>query len=142
MHRSIQQLKSEGRLCDVVEMIPYAQFLGLECLNDPDLGLLAVLRQRPTNIGNPIAQAVHGGVVGALLEHAAIIELWNRFDMETVPKTVNVSIDYLRPCRNADTFAQAQMIRQGRRVANLRVEAWQSDRDKPVAAAHAHFLLA
>jgi acyl-coenzyme A thioesterase PaaI-like protein len=42
----------------------------------------------------------------------------------------------------ADTFARGRVIRQGRRVANVRAEAWQESPDKPVAAAHAHFLLA
>ena len=44
-----------------------------------------------------------------------------------VPRIVNVSIDYLRPCRAEDTFARGSIIRQGRTVANVRVTAWQDD---------------
>lgn len=142
MHNAIKELKDQGRLVEVSSLIPYAQFLGLDCMNHPDHGLIAVLRQKDSNIGNPLSRAIHGGVVGALLEHAAIVTLWDHVEMDSVPKTINISIDYLRPCRNEETYARAAMIRQGRRVANLRIEAWQSDPAKPVAAAHAHFLLA
>jgi acyl-coenzyme A thioesterase PaaI-like protein len=58
-----------------------------------------------------------------------------------VPKIVNLSVDYLRPALALDTFARGTVIKQGRRVANVRVEAWQNDPARPVAAAHAHFLL-
>jgi len=62
-------------------------------------------------------------------------------EVAVVPKVINVSIDYLRPCRAEDTFARGTVIRQGRTVANVRVTAWQSDPGRLVAAAHAHFLL-
>ena len=61
--------------------------------------------------------------------------------LDRLPKIVNISIDYLRPSLLEDMFARGIIIRQGRRVANVRVDAWQSDRARPVAAAHAHFLL-
>ena len=142
MHNSIKELKAEGRLVEVSKLIPYAEFLGLDCLEDSGLGLIAVLRQNETNIGNFIARNIHGGVIGALLEHAAIVTLWENYDMDSVPKTINISIDYLRPAKEGETFAKAELIRQGRRIANLRIQAWQGDPTKPVAAAHAHFLLA
>jgi len=33
------------------------------------------------------------------------------------------------------------MVKQGRRVANLRIEAWQSSPDKPIALGHCNFML-
>jgi acyl-coenzyme A thioesterase PaaI-like protein len=33
------------------------------------------------------------------------------------------------------------VLKQGRRVANVRVLVWQDSFDRPVAAGHAHFLL-
>jgi acyl-coenzyme A thioesterase PaaI-like protein len=58
-----------------------------------------------------------------------------------VPKTINLAVDYLRPARPVETSALGLVTKQGRRVANVRVEAWQEDRGRPVAIAHAHFLL-
>ena len=104
---------------------------------------LTILRKDPDNVGNPMVPMIHGGAVGALLEHAAVVQLFHELelDLERPPRIVNISIDYLRPCLLHDTFAHGVIIRQGRRVANVRVEAWQSDADRLVAAAHAHFLL-
>ena len=58
-----------------------------------------------------------------------------------VPKTINITVDYLRSARVIDTHARATITKHGRRVANVQVRAWQADESKPVAAAHAHFLL-
>jgi len=141
MKQTIAQLKKAGRVAAVNELIPYARTLGLESFEDEG-EMITVLRRRETNIGNTVFRAVHGGVIGTLLEHAAIMKLFAETPVAVVPKTVNVSIDYLRPAQDTDTFARGVVIRQGRRIANVRVEAWQDDPEKPVAAAHAHFRLA
>lgn len=141
MLRAIAKLRSEDRLMDLDHLIPYSALVGFESTRDGKAQLLTALRHRDSNIGNPKLPAVHGGVVGALMEHAAIIYLMAETDIQAIPKTINVSIDYLRPVKPKDTFARAIMIRQGRRIANMRIQAWQEAEDRPVAAAHAHFLL-
>lgn len=141
MLETIEALKKSGDITAINALIPYAQAIGLEAFSD-DRGLVTVLRFRETNIGNTQIPAIHGGVVGALLEHAAIMHLLVETEVEVIPKIINLSVDYLRPCLAEDTFARGMVIRQGRRVANVRVEAWQDSPDRPVAAAHAHFLLA
>lgn len=140
MLKTITALKAEGNIAAINELVPYAGTIGLEAYID-DRGLVSVLRFRETNIGNYLVRAVHGGVVGALLEHAAILHLIAETDTVVIPKIINLSIDYLRPCVATDTFARGRVVRQGRRVANVRVEAWQQSPEKTVAAAHAHFLL-
>ena len=141
MLTTIAALKKSGRIASINDLIPYAAVLGIEAIHD-DLGLVTVLRFRETNIGNPALPAIHGGVVGAVLEHAAILHLIAETELEAIPRIINVSIDYLRPCRAVDTFARGRIVRQGRRIANVRVEAWQDDQpERPVAAAHAHFLM-
>lgn len=140
MLKTIAALKESGDILDVNALIPYAQTVGLESFADGQ-GLITVLRFRESNIGNYSINAIHGGVVGALLEHAGILHLLAETEVAVVPKIVNLSVDYLRPCLAADTFARGTVIKQGRRVANVRVVAWQDMPEKPVAAAHAHFLL-
>lgn len=139
MLKTIAALKEAGDITAFNELIPYAQTVGLESFTD-DEGLITVLRFRESNIGNYAVNAIHGGVVGALLEHAGIVHLLAETKAAVVPKIVNLSVDYLRPCMAADTFARGTVIKQGRRVANVRVVAWQDTPEKPVAAAHAHFL--
>jgi acyl-coenzyme A thioesterase PaaI-like protein len=92
-------------------------------------------------IGNPALPALHGGSTGALLESAAVFELLFRLEAVVLPKIVTITIDYLRSARPLDTHARGVITRQGRRVANMRVEAWQLDRAQPIATAHAIFLV-
>ena len=134
------KLRAAGDMAGINALVPYARTVGLDVLMD-ESGLVTVLRYRDTNIGNTQIPAIHGGVVGALLEHAAILHLVREIGIDVVPKIVNLSVDYLRPALALDTFARGTVIKQGRRVANVRVEAWQNDPARPVAAAHAHFLL-
>lgn len=118
---------------------PYGRFLGLRTFRDGD-GLVCHLPFDKKLIGNPLLPALHGGVVGALLENAALLLLLWEPEAERLPKTINMSIDYLRSAGPKDTYAKGFLTKQGRRVANVRVEAWQDDANKLVAAAHGHFL--
>ncbi len=140
MLTTIAALKESGDVTAINDLIPYARTVGLEAMTDAG-GLLVALRFRESNIGNSQMRFIHGGVVGALMEHAAILHLLAETEAAVVPKIINLSIDYLRPCLAADTFARGAVLKQGRRVANVRMIAWQDSPERPVAAGHAHFLL-
>jgi acyl-coenzyme A thioesterase PaaI-like protein len=62
-------------------------------------------------------------------------------DLAALPKPIDVAVDYLRPGRPSDVYARAAITRQGSRVANVRVEAWQTKRSAPIATLHGHFLV-
>ncbi len=140
MLKTIESLKASGDISAINALIPYAGTVGLDAFMD-ETGLVTVLRYRESNIGNFVLQAIHGGVVGALLEHAAILHLLAETELRAVPKIINLSVDFLRPCLVGDTYARGKVIKQGRRIVNVRAEAWQEEPGRPVAAAHAHFLL-
>ena len=142
MAESIRKLKEQGGFPAFSRGLPYAGFIGMD-VEIEDGRPLTILRKDAGNIGNPVVPMIHGGAVGAMLEHAALMQLFFELELELDhrPKIVNISIDFLRPCLLEDTFARGVIIRQGRRVANVRVDAWQSDPGRLVAAAHAHFLL-
>jgi len=138
---SVAMARQSGDLQVFIEAIPYLRFLGLRL----ELGAAGPVCRLPADqklVGNPVLPALHGGVVGALLESSAIIQLIWAAETDTIPKIIDLSVDYLRSARVVDTFARATVTKLGRRVANVRAEAWQDDPAKPVAAAHAHFLLA
>lgn len=120
--------------------IPYAEFLGLT-IDKVDGGPISRLAYDDKLIGNPMLPALHGGVVGALMEHAAIIQLMWEMETAHLPKIIDISVDFLRSAGPHDTFAKGVVTKHGRRVANVRVEAWQKDRAKLIAHAHAHFLV-
>jgi uncharacterized protein (TIGR00369 family) len=136
----VADAKRTGDYAALAAAIPYAQFLGLAVAHDGDR-LLTTMRYAPHLIGNPALPALHGGTLGALLESAAIFEVMWRAETVVLPKTITFTVDYLRPAGPVDTFAAAAITRTGRRVANLRVEAWQADRAAPVATAHVAFLV-
>ncbi len=141
LFEQVIQLKQTGNFASISQLIPYAGFVNLELL-DQDGQLITALRQTASNIGNTTIPAVHGGVVGGLLEHAAVMEIIYSCELTIFPKIVNISVDYLRPAiGNMDTYAKATLVKQGRSVSNVRVEAWQDDPQRLVAAAHAHFLM-
>jgi uncharacterized protein (TIGR00369 family) len=116
---------------------PYARFLGVR-LEAGEAGPVAVLPFDPKLIGNPILPALHGGVVASFLELAALA----RLDAEgRRARTIDITVDYLRPARPVTFYAEARILKLGRRAANLAVEAWQEDRDSPVAALRGHFMI-
>ena len=132
--------KQAGDYQGLFDAIPYAKFLGLTAAMHGD-ELITTMGYAEHLIGNPALPALHGGTLGALLESAAIFELLWRAETVVLPKTITVTIDYLRSAGAADTHARALVTRQGRRISNVRVEAWQGDRSAPVASAHGIFLV-
>ena len=124
----------------ITEAIPYARFLGIEVDVKGD-EITTCMRYRDDLIGNPALPALHGGTLGALLEHASIFELLWTEEVKPLPQTINLTVAYLRSARPRDTFARAEITKRGRRVANVYATAWQDRRDRPMAQAHAHFLL-
>lgn len=123
-----------------IMQIPFARFFGIEVELRGD-ELTVVLPYREALIGNIALPALHGGVVGALLELAAVATVSLRQNEEHLPKTIDITIDYLRSGRPVDTFARAHVTRLGRRIASVRAEAWQAERADPIAALHGHLLL-
>jgi len=124
----------------LVAGLPYAVFLGLTAQAHGD-ELTLVLPYKPDLIGNPILPALHGGVIGAFLEMTGLVTLVWETEVTHWPKTIDIAFDFLRSGRPVDTYARAILAKPGRRVANLRIEAWQDERRRPIAAAHGHFMM-
>jgi len=120
--------------------IPYASYLGIRAQIEGG-DILFVLPADRKLIGNPTLPAIHGGVIGAFMEQAGALHLLAKMQDPVLPKIINFSLDYLRPARLCDTYAQCKLTRQGRFIANITVSAWQQQSDQPNAIARAHFLL-
>lgn len=125
---------------DALAGIPYARLLGVRIEETPS-GIVCVMPFHPDIVGNVVLPAVHGGVVGAFLELTALLQLVEIAGEERVARPINFSIDYLRSAGPRDTRGRAEIVKHGRRIANVRVVAWQDDPDKPVAAGIGNFLL-
>lgn len=134
------QAAREGSLDALTDAIPYTRFMGIRAeLVDGELrGKLSFSDHL---VGNPAVPALHGGTIGSLLESTAIFQILWSAETLTIPKTINLTVDYLRSARLMDTYAVGTITKHGRRVVNVRVEAWQEDRTRPVSTANAHFLI-
>lgn len=137
---AVLAVRESGDFGPLQEAIPYARFMGISAeLVDNDV--LGRMRYSDHLVGNANVPALHGGTLGALMESTAIFKLLWRGETEAIPKTINITVEYLRGAGPQDVLARAVFTRHGRRVANVRVFAYQDDPDKPVAVATAHFLL-
>ncbi|WP_026262889.1 PaaI family thioesterase [Chitiniphilus shinanonensis] len=133
--------RASGDYHALMQAIPYARTIGMT-MEEVDGQLRFTLPFRQSNIGNVLLPALHGGVIGGFLENVAIFTLLASHETRSVPKVVDFSIDYLRSGRPQDLSGRCEIVRQGKRVANVQLMAWQDDPDKPIASARAHFLLA
>jgi len=139
----LAQLRDSGRgqdMAALLEHIPYARFLGVQVQQQAN-EVIPVLEFSAHIIGNTRLPAIHGGVIGALLEITSVLQLLFETSCQRLPKTVDVNFDYLRSGRATTTYGRAIVNRQGRRVANVRSELWQEDRLKPIALSQGNYLL-
>ena len=145
-------------LAAMAHAVPYNRFIGVrfDRLGDELTGRMPFAQKL---IGNPFLPAIHGGVTGAFLEITALTQLaWDRvWDVLNTggpqadavaagtfppwPKTIDITIDYLRSGRARETFSRARVQKAGRRVAHVHVEAWQDTRERPIAMLRGNFLM-
>jgi acyl-coenzyme A thioesterase PaaI-like protein len=159
-NESVDRIKRrrDGVLNALVSSIPYAKFLGVS-FDRRGNELTSILTYDPKLIGNPAPPRLHGGATAGFLEVAAIVEIaWTSMwqDMEegrlslealeageipSLPKTIDITVDYLNPGLPRDAYARARVNRFGRRYASVQVEAWQDKKEKLFASASCHFLM-
>ena len=159
-NKQIDQVKKEV-LVSLVEQIPFCKTLGikLDCFGNE---ITAHLPLKKDFIGNHAIPALHGGIIGSFLEITAIIQLsWAIFlerkddqiklkksslevqdtILQRIPKTIDITIDYLNSGRPVESFARAKINKIGRRYASVAVKSWQDEPNKPFAMASGHFLV-
>ena len=62
--------------------------------------------------------------------------------LQRLPKTIDLTIDYLNAGRSIESFARAKVNKIGRRYASVSVKTWQDEPKNPFALASAHVCLA
>src|SRR5207302_3252062 len=135
--KRLAEARKTGEVTRLAEAIPYAKWMQIAPENTTG-ELLTRMRYHDLLIGNTFLPAIHGGTLGAMLEMAAIFHLLWETETETVPKIVNITVDYLRSARPRDVVAAAKVTKQGRRMVNVFAEAWQDDRPGAVVRSEEH----
>jgi uncharacterized protein (TIGR00369 family) len=141
--------RERGDFSGLRARIPFADFLGIEAESSGARWRFR-LPFRADLVGNTSLPAIHGGVIASFMESAAQLQLLISLDERRLPKSINFSIDYLRSGNPADCFVECEVMRQGRRVAQVQIRCWQPEagrsvpaaQQREVALARAHFLLA
>lgn len=119
----------------------YAQHLGVDVQTGSD-GLRLHLPFREALIGNVQIPALHGGVLGGLIEEAARVSVGTgQRGRSAALRILNCEIDYLRPARTVDTYATAEIVRRTRRTVLAQVVCWQSADRVLVATGRVQILL-
>ncbi len=129
------------RINALVQRVPYARHMGFEILLVEGEQLLVTLPFRDDCIGNASLRAVHGGLIGSLMEFSAVAQVMHELQGEAIPRIINITVEYLRGARPAKTFAKAKIMRLGRQIATVSVIAYQEDAGRPVSSAVANFLI-
>jgi uncharacterized protein (TIGR00369 family) len=114
----------------------YARMMGIEVDRWENGRPLLAVDCREDICGHP--GMFHGGALGALLEQAALAVL--KADLQTKDGAsaltpLSSTIEYLRAAVEKRTFATAEIVRSGRRLANVRAFAWQESLERPAAIA-------
>ncbi len=128
---------------EALQLTPYAKSLGI-AIDTMEQGV-PVLRAGGEEITEGRPGVYHGGAISGLLETAGYTALRLALDeAERVVrlKPINITVQFLAPAKAAPLFAKARITKLGRRNANIDVECWQDDRDRPRATAVMNVLLA
>lgn len=121
---------------------PYALAMGMALSHDALGHPVVTMQFGHHSAGRP--GFLHGGAIGGLLEmagFAALAEDLAQRGLAQRMKPINISIEYLRAGLPQPIHAMGQVLRAGRRVANVRVEAWQADPATPIASCWMNFQL-
>ena len=127
---------------DAPALPAYAQALGITVHGIEEGTPILAVDFSPDVEGRP--NFYHGGAIAGLLENAAFVGLRSRLmaeGREAKLRPVNITVQYLSGGKAESSYAKARITRMGRRNANISVEAWQSDRSKPIASAILNILM-
>ena len=110
-----------ARLREAFARVPYARLLGLEFVGaERGTARFAVdVREELTRMGG----ILHGGAIVSLLDSAAAFAVLTLLEPGTNTVTVDFTVHFLRPVSAGRIEASARVLRRGRRVAILCVEA-------------------
>jgi uncharacterized protein (TIGR00369 family) len=141
LEKLLADARAAGDAGILLAAIPYAGFLGLGMRREDGVPI-GTMRFDEHLVGDATIPALHGGTLAALLESTAIMAVMVEPQTTAMPRTITITIDYLRSGRAVDTSCRPRIVRQGRRVAVVAVEAYQDDASRPVATAVVHLLVA
>jgi acyl-CoA thioesterase len=117
--------EERARLEETFRQVPYVRLLGLEFVGaERGAATFALdVREELTRMGG----ILHGGAVVSLLDTAAAFAVHTLLEPGGRTVTVDLTVHFLRPASTGRILARARILRRGRRVVILNVEAEDTD---------------
>ena len=122
----------------VLNTSSFSSWLGVSAIHEGDQ-LLLLMRFAEHHIGNEMIRAIHGGVMASFLECTASAVFSQMIGSSVLLRALNSDVAFLRSTSDRDTYADVKVLRHGRRLATLEVNAWQDDVNRPVASGRFNF---
>lgn len=110
-----------ARLREIFGRIPYTRLLGIEFLSAArgEARFALELREELTRNGG----LMHGGAVASLLDTASAFAVMSLLEPGQSTVTIDLTIHFLRPVLRGRIEARARVLRAGRRIATLSIDA-------------------
>lgn len=126
--------------------VPQAAALGFRFVSVGEAKGSLEVPWREDLVGDPDTGVIAGGVVTSLLDHTCGLAItsaaYGQIDGPFGTATLDLRIDYMRPAApRAGVTAEAHCYKLTRSIAFVRAQAWDADRDDPIATAQAAFML-
>jgi len=120
----------------VEEFIPFNKWLGVKAEHIERGHVTLSVPWRDELIGDPVRQAIHGGVLSALADTAGGICVWTTLETPTTQRlsTVDLRVDYLRPGRKERIIAAAKTVRLGAKLGWADIELFHPSAERELVA--------
>jgi uncharacterized protein (TIGR00369 family) len=99
--------------------IPFNNYLGINLLELGDGQCRLLLPYRPELLGDGRRQALHGGVISALIDTCGGFAVWSMGSIQDRVATIDLRVDYLKPAVACDIIACSRIRLLGNRVGNV-----------------------
>jgi acyl-CoA thioesterase len=136
---SAEQLSPEelARLREAFARVPYAHLLGIEIVRLERGEATLALGSRPELMR--MAGIMHGGALASLMDSASAFAALTIIGADVHTVTVDLTLHFLRPVTEGLVEARARVLRAGRRIITVSIEATNAD-GKAVATALTTYL--
>lgn len=117
------------------ELIPFNKFLGMKLIDINENFAKAKLPFRKEFIGDPRANRLHGGISATFMDVIGGIAAMTVLEsVDDKIATVDMRVDYLRPGKAEDIFAESKIIRKGSRLVVTEMKLFHESAQKKLIA--------